>query len=157
MNFKYWFSNLCRTKEIILGESHINNRKTESIALHGIEGYTPPYNKEVVELMISNHRLEMIAAKHVAINALTERLTPTREDFEAQLELLIDSIVAVGETRRLNLGSESLVQSIVNDSYTTELAKLYFLTYDNVGKSSEEALNKVNAYIKEIRNNESRN
>lgn len=146
MSIKAWFKNLNSppTERYSLAEYHEREIASAQASSCDIREYV--HKKLLPEAYLTdNKRLKRCLAQ-----ALTERKTVTRDDFDAQFSACSDAVMALAHQKLLGVSLESEISKIIIKNYREEVAKLSLLVFEDISELSEETVEeRVKQYMEE--------
>ena len=107
------------------------------------------FKYEMQEYVVDGYKRDIEATRKQLLRALTERKTPTRTDFEAQLQCLLDASAALAHQKLLGVSANSEMSKILERNFQTERAKLRYLVYDDLDMTNGEVDQQLEMYMEE--------
>jgi hypothetical protein len=101
--------------------------------------------------LTSSYPEEIKSLKKVITRILKERKTATQNDFDSQLQKVLDANTAQAHQKLLGVSKDSEISVIIYNNFCMESAKLRFLVYDDLGYSDEEAESIIECYVKNLK------
>ena len=125
--FKQWFQNLKQTPPTGTTEDFIRNTPMGfTMSEADKEQYIEKFRPADIEKL-----------KFALVRARQERTTPTRMDFEQQLEVVLRANSAAAHQRLLGVREDSEMSVIIQETLTREVAKLRFMVYEDINVTPE--------------------